>query len=45
MDHAIAPPIDRERIAAVEALIRPHVRKTPVLEVQRISACRASSGG
>jgi threonine dehydratase len=33
MDHTIAPSIDRARIAAVEALIRPHVRRTPVLEV------------
>jgi len=27
------PDIDRERIRAVEALIRPHVRRTPTLEV------------
>jgi threonine dehydratase len=28
-----AAPIDSERIAAVEKIIRPHVRRTPVLEV------------
>src|ERR1700676_5408357 len=26
-------PIDREKIAAVEKIIRPHVRRTPILEV------------
>jgi threonine dehydratase len=28
-----AIPIDREKIAAVEKIIRPHVRRTPILEV------------
>jgi threonine dehydratase len=28
-----AAPIDRERIAATERLIRPHIRRTPVIEI------------
>ncbi|MGH6926953.1 MAG: threonine/serine dehydratase [Dongiaceae bacterium] len=30
---ATSPVIDRKRIAAVEPIIRPHIRRTPVLEV------------
>lgn len=35
---AAAPPVDitRERIAAMERLIRPHVRRTPVVEISAV---------
>src|SRR5215471_13175969 len=29
------PPVDRDRIAAAERVIRPYVRTTPVLEIDR----------
>ena len=33
MQTMATPQIDRERIAAVEKIIRPHIRRTPVIEV------------
>jgi threonine dehydratase len=33
MQAMTSPQIDRERIAAVEKIIRPHIRRTPVIEV------------
>jgi threonine dehydratase len=33
MQTMVSPQIDRERIAAVETIIRPHIRRTPVIEV------------